>query len=387
MGKRIGHTNQREQGQSTYRQSTGKPGQSVQAFYPGEKVRMEVKQQDGVKFWRIFTIRDPSRVNVVEGPLVFEVPVFVQQDHRADEVRSVSHDHQTAAPEGYSKIATFQSSDPNFLQYRKFGYLHSRVLSALQFDIEKLEKQLDKLDDFDKSSPNGDARKLSSLARDNLDGGPERLRDNHEFQNRFDMTRPEVVAELRMKLAEYDEMLLKTKAVTSLQKPSRMDYEATFILRKEDIITLRDGRERAAFDNLVERALAKVDKFLTVRCRCALVRQLFTTPELRAKTSDKLIHYYAPARVDSLVNAIITAIIFMLIILPVVTLYQMSEDDGAKPFEAIGVLMVFALLFGCAMSSLTKASRQELFGASAAYCAVLVVFVSNFTTQTVNIEK
>lgn len=113
-------------------------------------------------------------------------------------------------------------------------------------------------------------------------------------------------------------------------------------------------------------------------------QQLFTTPELRAKTSDKVIHYYAPARVDSLVNVIITAIIFMLMILPV---YQMSEDDGAKPFEAIGVLMFFTLLFGCAMSSLTRASRQELFGASAAYCAVLVVFVSNFTTQTVNIEK
>ncbi|SMR44992.1 unnamed protein product [Zymoseptoria tritici ST99CH_3D1] len=305
-----------------------------------------------------------------------------------------------SAPEGYSKIATFQSSDPNFLQYRKFGYLHSRVLSALQFDIEKLEKQLDKLDDFDKSSPNGDARKLSSLARDNLDGSPERLSNNEEFQNRFAKTRPEMLTELRAKLAEYDEMLLKTKAVTSLQKPSRMDYvsvkdwfveekpvidkEATFILRKEDIITLRDGRECAAFDNLVERALAKVDKFLTVRCRCTVVRQLFTTPELRAKTSDKVIHYYAPARVDSLVNVIITAIIFMLMILPV---YQMSEDDGAKPFEAIGVLMFFTLLFGCAMSSLTRASRQELFGASAAYCAVLVVFVSNFTTQTVNIEK
>lgn len=77
------------------------------------------------------------------------------------------------------------------------------MLSALQFDIEKLEKQLDKLDDFDKSSPNGDARKLSSLARDNLDGSPERLSNNEEFQNRFAKTRPEMLTELRAKLAEY----------------------------------------------------------------------------------------------------------------------------------------------------------------------------------------
>jgi hypothetical protein len=49
-------------------------------------------------------------------------------------------------------------------------------------------------------------------------------------------------------------------------------------------------------------------------------------------------------------------------------------------FAAIGVLMVFTLLFAGALSLLTKARRHELFAASAAYCAVLVVFIgsSNF---------
>lgn len=73
-------------------------------------------------------------------------------------------------------------------------------------------------------------------------------------------------------------------------------------------------------------------------------------------------------------------------VLPVVVLYEMSDLGSASPFEAIGVLIVFTLLFGCAMSGLTKATRQELFGASAAYCAVLVVFISNFSPQSVTIE-
>ena len=47
-------------------------------------------------------------------------------------------------------------------------------------------------------------------------------------------------------------------------------------------------------------------------------------------------------------------------------------------FDAMGVLVVFTLLFSAAMSLLTKAQRHELFAASAAYCAVLVVFISNF---------
>lgn len=112
------------------------------------------------------------------------------------------------------------------------------------------------------------------------------------------------------------------------------------------------------------------------------------TPELRKKTSDPLLKYYAPKCVDKLVNVIIAAVIFVLLILPVVAMYELSSvSQHASPFEAIGILIVFTLLFGTAMSSLTKATRQELFAASAAYCAVLVVFISNFSTQTVEIAE
>lgn len=109
------------------------------------------------------------------------------------------------------------------------------------------------------------------------------------------------------------------------------------------------------------------------------------TKELEDKTSEDFVRYYDPVRVDKLVNIIITAIIFVLLVLPVVALYEMSDASKATPFEAIGILVVFTLIFGMAMSSLTRATRQELFAASAAYCAVLVVFISNFTPQTVEI--
>jgi FtsH-binding integral membrane protein len=112
------------------------------------------------------------------------------------------------------------------------------------------------------------------------------------------------------------------------------------------------------------------------------------TPELREKTKDTHVQYYAPERVDKLVNAIITTVIFALLVLPVVAMYELSNvSQRASPFEAIGILIVFTLVFGMAMSSLTKATRQELFAASAAYCAVLVVFISNFSTQQVEIAR
>ena len=109
--------------------------------------------------------------------------------------------------------------------------------------------------------------------------------------------------------------------------------------------------------------------------------------ELKAKTSEDSVIYYDPDRVDKLGNLIIMAIIFVLLVLPVLALYRTSSIGQTSPFAAIGLLMVFTLVFGGAMSSLTRATRQELFAACAAYCAVLVVFISNFSTQTVEIVK
>jgi hypothetical protein len=131
-------------------------------------------------------------------------------------------------------------------------------------------------------------------------------------------------------------------------------------------------------------------------------QKYFRTPELRAKTSNEYISFYSSTRIDKLVNILITFVIFILLVIPVVTLYhltstsaisnlaQLAGDGASVPtsavdaynhdlFNAVGVLIVFTLLFSAAMSLLTKAARHELFAASAAYCAILVVFIGNFT--------
>lgn len=85
-----------------------------------------------------------------------------------------------------------------------------------------------------------------------------------------------------------DEVLLKTKEVNALQRPSKRDYEgvrrwfkveepifrseAQFIRRKEDIVTLRTGRESAGFDSFIERCLGVTDEFLQKRLKCRLIQ-------------------------------------------------------------------------------------------------------------------
>jgi hypothetical protein len=109
---------------------------------------------------------------------------------------------------------------------------------------------------------------------------------------------------------------------------------------------------------------------------------VFCTSDQKRKTSDEKVYYFSPSRVSRLVNLVLTGVIFLLLVAPVVSMYRLSTiKTNEAMFAAIGVLMIFTLLFAAAMSLLTKARRHELFAASAAYCAVLVVFVgsTNFT--------
>lgn len=191
--------------------------------------------------------------------------------------------------------------------------------------------------------------------------------------------------------------------MVSFQRPTSRDYksvrnwisnvgplvgeEQEYILWKEDVVTLRHGREWASFDGLVEQLLHKIDCRL-IRVRISPSRDaqkylqrrqwLFCTDDLRRKTSDENVYYFSPSRVSKLVNLMITGVIFILLAAPVLSMYRLSHMNSTRlMFAAIGVLMIFTLIFAAAMSLLTKAKRHELFAASAAYCAVLVVFIGS----------
>ena len=79
-----------------------------------------------------------------------------------------------------------------------------------------------------------------------------------------------------------DEIVMKARELNVFQRPSNRDYwnfrtwfwnekpvveqESEFIKRKEDLITLRHGREWAGFDGLVEDLIRKVHCPLTHVC-------------------------------------------------------------------------------------------------------------------------
>jgi hypothetical protein len=211
-----------------------------------------------------------------------------------------------------------------------------------------------------------------------------------------------------------DEVLIKAREIESFQKPSDrnyrsvrryhqnqkplMDAEMDAIRSKEDIVSLSNGREWATFDGGVETMIGQVDRILQAvfGTENPPLQRFFRTPELQAKTTSKYVSFYSSSRIDKLVNILITFVIFILLVIPIVTLYHLTStsaitslldggngnatvpaeavrDYNRETFNAVGVLIVFTLLFSAAMSLLTRAARHELFAASAAYCAILVV--------------
>ena len=63
----------------------------------------------------------------------------------------------------------------------------------------------------------------------------------------------------------------------------------------------------------------------------------------------------------------------LLLMLPVVLLYVLNLTIGIR----IAIVLLFTLAFSMAILTIMNAKRHEAFAATAAYAAVLVVFLAN----------
>ena len=72
---------------------------------------------------------------------------------------------------GYRSLSTFLDSDENFMVYRRFGYLHSRMLLKKQDELRKLEAELD---EYDEEDANGTEQQRRLLMSRDLDQAADR---------------------------------------------------------------------------------------------------------------------------------------------------------------------------------------------------------------------
>lgn len=153
-------------------------------------------------------------------------------------------------PRGYPRLASLVQSDPNFAMYRQYRYLRHRCLLNIQDELAELERRLATLDaDDEKDAP----KNLTSRDLDYRQKWPRRK---------------ELLAEIKSKLREYDDLMFKTMELLTIKKPTernRASYDAylegrgllvaeeeEFIKHNEDLVALGGDLEDSWLNGAVE---------------------------------------------------------------------------------------------------------------------------------------
>ncbi len=121
------------------------------------------------------------------------------------------------SPRGYPKLAAFLDSDDNFMVFRRFGYLQSRLLLEKQDDLRILETQLDKLD-------RADAR-----------NDPESLMTREVLEDDDAKPQAELLGEIEKRFCEYCTLIIKAPAqkISDSGCSPSVDLSASFNLLEQ----------------------------------------------------------------------------------------------------------------------------------------------------------
>ncbi|KAF4815483.1 hypothetical protein CGCTS75_v013037 [Colletotrichum tropicale] len=265
---------------------------------------------------------------------------------------------------GYLVAASWlaRDIDNETLIFRKFDTLSAANLLYMQSEILELERRLDNMhlltvqgDDMDLKDA---ASTWETLVEQSRAGTAHFRQDAKE--------RMGLIRELRERLREYHEMLLLQSQIAQLKHPENRPLAAVrhffekpyhilggkakeFLKDSADLVTLKNTNDVDYLSRFLQRHWKQI--------------------------SGDGVNYFARFNQRSItvtVNLVtlVTAVIFLLG--PIIALNFVQ-----KRTPKLTLISVFAILFASNIGLITTAKRAEIFAATAAYAAVLVVFISS----------
>lgn len=108
-------------------------------------------------------------------------------------------------------------------------------------------------------------------------------------------------------------------------------------------------------------------------------QKLFRTQEQKIKTGDEALYLVSLERLENVLRTVITILAAILLLVPVYVLFKLKSTD-MSPVERnsnyqILTIFISTMIFSASCSIFTQANKNEVFTATAAYSAVLVVFL------------
>lgn len=181
--------------------------------------------------------------------------------------------------QGYPRLAAFIDSDPNFMIYRRFGYLRTRLLLYHQDVLRGREKELDSLDSISRDDQTTE-RQLCCRAIDENQEFPRRKELFEKLNGDFQAYGTTYSAYTKGPTADLpDKLLLRSASLYELDEPVDRNRQSVarliwndgqlaqpdrnYIHYRDDLVTLGGDKEHSWVHLLFERGFTKTSRRLS----------------------------------------------------------------------------------------------------------------------------
>ncbi|KAJ5988573.1 hypothetical protein N7481_003783 [Penicillium waksmanii] len=277
---------------------------------------------------------------------------------------------------GFPSLAQFIANDYDHTTFifKRFDQLSARNLLYLQSELADLQALQDKYDRED--------IKTSWEAK-------EGRRDWEKFKSRADLTngefpedqkRMELALNIRKTLKEYKKAILLDSALLSLPRPSKRTYEAlknhshiqNLCDENSSRVPILQGNSETIYDDHDDLLSLvrppgedRISSFLRDHCSVLFMDRK------RKRRGNSPIAYLSSNRITAIATILNIVLAAAMLFGSIFNLYYVKG-----PNKRLSILAAYTVVFSLFVGLLTNARRAEVFAASAAYAAVLVVFVS-----------
>ncbi|KAH8885875.1 hypothetical protein GQ53DRAFT_658951 [Thozetella sp. PMI_491] len=271
---------------------------------------------------------------------------------------------QSPPLEGYAAAAEWIAldSDNETFVFRKFDNLAARNLLYLQSELLSIEKELSFLDRQDAQAAL-DNLQVKDMVR-TWETMVSQSRAGHEDSRH----RMELVERLRLKIKEYHEALLLQSRMEQLQRPNRrvLDTLRHWFSKPEPML---GGEAKRFLDD--ENDLVSLKPPAEIDYLSQFLRRHWRVKTELTRDGRFKIGRFEDSSISLAVSAI-TIVVAAIFLIGSITGFYFVSNDVAK----LAMIAAFTTAFALCISVMTNARRAEIFAATAAYAAVLVVFVS-----------
>ncbi|KAI1331382.1 hypothetical protein F5Y16DRAFT_266644 [Xylariaceae sp. FL0255] len=264
---------------------------------------------------------------------------------------------------GYRGYSDLIASEDDFFILRRFNSLNVRIALLFQDEIAVLEGELAEIDEQNSRKDAADVH-------------------NGSFRQDID-NRSEVLTKIRKKLEEYNAFVLQQTEMKKLQKPRKQDFRS---LRNwhhnHDYAAIAPDEQKYLEHESDLFGVIPKDK-LPLRRFIDNSRRLRTLPiwQLKGKSVSEEnggddVSYFSDARINAFAAGLIIGLGGILLLAPLWILYALNSSA-----HKLAVITLFVAAFLITLSFTLVMKPFEALGATAAYAAVLTVFLQVGTSS------